>query len=504
MKVSEVADKSSGLVSICGELPFPERELSSVEYDSRKAAEGSLFVAVRGFESDGHDYIKAAAQGGCSAVVVSSERAADFSFLADQGIALFSCDDSRKALSRLSSLFFKEPSMSMHIDGITGTNGKTSITYLIESIYKKAGISCGVIGTVNYRWKGREIPAPNTTPESRDIQELLRKMADDGVTHVVMEVSSHALELGRVDDVEFDTASFTNLTGDHLDFHKSLDAYFDAKKKLFTLLDRSRKKGKTAIINIDDAGGKVLVSEGMSSNFDIITYGEELGADIRGIEETVDNRITGLGYTLCDHGMDKNVSLSLAGRFQLYNSLAAYSIASSAGVDGNDAVAGMEELVNVPGRLEVVDSGLGFAAVVDYAHTSDALLKLLQSVAGMEHNRIITVFGCGGDRDRTKRPVMGEIGVDNSDFAIVTSDNPRTEDMQAVINDIIKGIRGNSYSVEPDREKAIAIAVDMAVKGDIIVIAGKGHEDYQIIGKTKHHFDDREVVLKYMTMRNSN
>ena len=499
-KVSELVKESGGLVCLaegaCGDI-----SVSSVEYDSRKVTEGSLFIAVEGFESDGHMYIQSAVDKGCRVILVSGGRISECREQADSGITLLVSNNTRKALSVLSASFYGNPSRSLHVTGVTGTNGKTSITYIMETIYGSRGIKCGVIGTVNYRWSGKVIPAPNTTPESKDIQELLRHMLDDGVTHVIMEVSSHALELNRADDIEFDTVIFTNLTGDHLDFHGNIESYFQAKRKIFALLALSSKQKRTAVINMDDDYIRRIYAERRIYPYDMITFGIEHDAALKADKNSIEDKITGVSYRAAMNGSTLDISLKLAGRFQVYNSMAALGAAVAAGISMEDAVSGMSLIEGVPGRLQVVDAGLGFYAVVDYAHTGDAILNLLQSVNEMPHNRIITVFGCGGDRDRTKRPVMGGIAVQNSDIAIVTSDNPRTEQPDAIIKDILEGIDGKSYKVEPDREKAIALAVSLAEKGDIIVLAGKGHEDYQIIGKTKRHFDDREMALKYMSGR---
>lgn len=500
IKISEIVKGSEGIVKFAGSVP-PDFSVSSVEYDSRRVTGDSLFVAVEGYESDGHMFINAAVSNGCKAVLLSSSRVGEFSALADKGIALLVSGDTRRALSVVSAVFYRNPSHSLHVTGVTGTNGKTSITYILETIYSSRGISCGVIGTVNYRWAGKTVPAPNTTPESKDIQELLRQMLDDGVTHVVMEVSSHALELNRADDVEFDTVIFTNLTGDHLDFHKNIENYFLAKRRIFSLLLQSCKHKRTAVVNMDDEYSRRIYAEREIYPYGMITFGIDHDAVLKAEKDSIEDKITGIRYRAAMNGSVKDVSLRLAGRFQVYNSMAALGAAVAAGIPLDDAVRGMSMIDGVPGRLQVVDAGLGFYAVVDYAHTGDALLNLLQSVNEMPHNRIVTVFGCGGDRDKTKRPVMGRIAVQNSDIAIVTSDNPRTEDPDAIIKDVIGGMAGTEYRSEPDREKAIALAVSLAEKGDIIVLAGKGHEDYQIIGKTKRHFDDREVVLKYMSER---
>jgi UDP-N-acetylmuramoyl-L-alanyl-D-glutamate--2,6-diaminopimelate ligase len=499
MKISEIIQNSG--VSINSVGGFNDSEIISIEYDSRKGIEGSLFAAVEGFESDGHSFIESAVDKGCRCILISEKRSDEFARFADRGVVILVSNDTRRALSAVSSAFYGNPSGKLHVTGITGTNGKTSITYLLEAVYASQGISCGVIGTVNYRWKGKTLPAPNTTPESKDIQELLKTMLDDGVTHVIMEVSSHALELNRVDDIEFDSAIFTNLTVDHLDFHKTIDAYFNAKRRLFDLMEKSPKKNRTAVVNIDDEYGRKLYSEKSKYSYSIKSFGTTGDGDFKAIGNSIDNRITGVRYRLSCDAASYNVELKLAGRFQVYNSLAAFASAYYSGINREAVIRGLGSLKAVPGRLQVVESKLGFYAVVDYAHTGDALLKLLQSINEMPHNRVIAVFGCGGDRDKTKRPVMGKIAFDNSDIAIVTSDNPRTEDPEQIIKDITAGMGDGDYVVEPDRELAIALAVQKASSGDIVVLAGKGHEDYQIIGKTKRHFDDCEMAAKYMRER---
>ncbi|HOK02899.1 MAG TPA: UDP-N-acetylmuramoyl-L-alanyl-D-glutamate--2,6-diaminopimelate ligase [Spirochaetota bacterium] len=498
MKLSELLRDCKYFLSVAGDRDVDSLEIKSIEYDSRKANGDCIFVAVKGFETDGHNYIEAAVEKGCKVILLSEDRVSDFIYLEDKGVIILVSHDTRRALSYISSVFYGRPSESLCVIGVTGTNGKTSITYLLESVFKSNGIKCGVIGTINYRWNDVCIPAPNTTPESKDIQELLRRMLDDGLTHVIMEVSSHALELNRVDDVAFDCGIFTNLTQDHLDFHKTFDCYFLAKKKLFELIDKSPKKNKLGLVNIDDTYGLEILNCASKYSFKLQSFGETSEADFFADPLTIKNNITGLSYKLICASGEFNLNLKIAGRFQVYNSLAAFGAGVFTGISPMDVVAGLEALESVPGRLQVVDAGVGFYAVVDYAHTGDALLKLLQSINEMPHNKVITVFGCGGDRDKTKRPLMGQIAVSHSDFAIVTSDNPRTEDPALIIKDIVAGISSDNYIVEQDREKAIAKAVSMAARGDVIVIAGKGHEDYQILGKEKHHFDDREVVLKYM------
>lgn len=500
MKLSEIYSKCSEFVSGSTDMGSGI-DITGVEYDSRKVESGTLFVAVKGYESDGHLYIDSAIEQGASAVLVLEERFEEMKSLHSDKVVIIASQDTRRALSKFASVFFGDPSSLMHITGITGTNGKTSMTYLLEAVYKSKNMKCGVMGTVNYRWPGFEREAPNTTPESRDIQEMLRNMYDAGVRHVVMEVSSHALDLSRVDDIQFDTAVFTNLTGEHLDFHGDMESYLSAKKKLFKLLSESNKKARYAVLNGDDEHSESIAELIKDRDVKILTYGFREGSDLLTEEETVKNVIGGLEYNITCNSETLKVGLKLAGRFQLYNSLGALGASLASGINLEDAIDGLSRLENVPGRFEVIDSSHGFYAVVDYAHTSDALLKLLQSIGEMDHERIITVFGCGGDRDRKKRPEMGRIAVEYSDYAIVTSDNPRTEDPGLIISDILKGIESENYVVEPERETAIEKAVAMAGKDDIIVIAGKGHEDYQIIGKEKIHFDDRETASRYINMR---
>ncbi len=500
MKVSRLVEKCEGFLAY-GKGALQEATFLNLEYDSRNVSSQTLFVAVQGYEIDGHDFVAHAVEMGASVVLVSRERVSDFASEFGDRVVVLCAADTRRALSKVSSVFYDEPSSKLHVTGVTGTNGKTSFTYLLESVYKSAGLKCGVMGTVNYRWGENVMDAPNTTPESRDVQEILSMMYDSGVTHVIMEVSSHALDLGRVLDVEFDTAVFTNLTGDHLDFHGDMDSYFDAKMKLFEQLASGSKKSLTAVLNGEDCYSEKIEERLCQSNVKILKYGMSSGLSIEALGDSMKNRITGFEYTLGYDGEKFPVSLGLCGKFQMFNSLAAFGAAIAAGLDAKSTVSGLENLKNVPGRLEVIDSGLGFCVIVDYAHTSDALLKLLQSVNEMDHGRIITVFGCGGDRDKTKRPEMGGIALANSHVAIVTSDNPRTETPGDIIEDIVKGMDGGNYEVEVDRERAIEEAVSMAQEGDIIVIAGKGHEDYQILGVDKIHFDDREMARKYIAGR---
>lgn len=496
--LGEIADTSNGLISyVSGDRSLKVR---TVEYDSRKAMAGSLFVAVSGFALDGHSFVRKAAEQGASAVLVEEGRTDEFS---DIGIPILVTKNSRSALSRAAAIVYGNPSQGMAVIGVTGTNGKTSSTYLIEQILKEAGYKPGVIGTIDYRWNDQAIPAPNTTPESADLQYLIRQMADDGVNALVMEVSSHGLALGRVDDISFDGGIFTNLTRDHLDFHQTFEEYFSAKCKLFSLIKTTGKGARFAAVQSDDEYGKRILGDDEFLSLACVSFGYSDSADYRVLPGTVSSRIDGLGFTLSHNGLEYRIELPLAGSFHVYNSLGAFTAMSEFGIDPELIIKGLSKCVSVPGRFDTVHSPLGFSVVVDYAHTDDALRKLLQSVGALDHSKILTVFGCGGDRDKTKRPLMGRAACELSDHVIVTSDNPRTEEPHSIINDILAGIGSfnGRYEVEADREKAIARAIQTANKGDIVVIAGKGHEDYQILGKVKIHFDDRELARKYISER---
>ncbi len=496
--LKSLIESSGGAVVPAGELR--DLRITSVEYDSRKVAPGSLFAAVKGFSSDGFGFIDAALEKGAAAILVSGDRAGELGAAVREKAVVLAAEDMRVALSAVSDAFYGHPSRSMTVIGVTGTNGKTSITYMLESVFRRAGKNPGVIGTVNYRWGSNLIVAPNTTPESKDLQEILGLMRDDGIDTVIMEVSSHALKLRRADHVSFDAALFTNLTRDHMDFHPDFDDYFASKLRLFELLERNGASRRCGIVNADDEYGAKILDRGSAYSYPVRSFGLGRG-DFAADPASVDNRITGLRYSLAEGAERIDLALKLSGKFQLYNSLAAFAAARSMGVDAAAVCEGLEALDTIPGRFDAVHSSLGFSAVVDYAHSGDALQKLLQSVRELKPRRLITVFGCGGDRDRTKRPVMGGIAEDLSDFVYVTSDNPRTEDPNEIITEIVAGMSKNGRRIVPDRTAAIREAIMEAQRDDIVVIAGKGHEDYQIIGTTKIHFDDRELARRFIRER---
>ncbi len=474
-----------------------DREVLEITHDSRKVAPGSLFVAVRGFHSDGHQFISQALKGGAAAVIAERGR-----FAAVSGDAIVSVEDTRRALALLAAAFYNHPSKRLKLVGITGTNGKTTTTYLVKAIIEAAEKTAGLIGTIDYRVGGRVYPAPNTTPDALDLQRLLAEMAHLGASSCVMEVSSHALELGRTVGCDFAAAAFTNLTQDHLDFHETMEAYFQAKLRLFTGLSSSA----FAVVNADDARSAEIIR---ATRAEVITTGMTSGAGVHPAG-SIRHGINGLSFTAATPSGAVFVESPLVGRHNVYNILTAIGLGIALGLKTGAIESGIKNMKSVPGRMEKVQEGQPFDVIVDYAHTEDALIRLLEAVGEIAEGRIITVFGCGGDRDRTKRPKMGAAAAQGSDVVVVTSDNPRTEDPLAIIGEIeggmaagmrisgqdeIPGAGGKTpYLVIPDRRRAIAGALSMAKPGDVVVLAGKGHEDYQIIGEQKMHFDDREVA----------
>ncbi|MBN1823174.1 MAG: UDP-N-acetylmuramoyl-L-alanyl-D-glutamate--2,6-diaminopimelate ligase [Endomicrobiales bacterium] len=467
-------------------------EIKGITYDSRKVKRGYAFIALSGQHVDGRSFAAKAVSEGAVCVIADAEI---------PGIKAVQVEvkNPAEAMADISSNFYSHPDKNLHLIGVTGTNGKTTITYMLESIFSRNKKATGVIGTINYRYAKKVIPALNTTPQSLDVDRMLAEMSREKVAVCVMEVSSHALELDRVRGLEFDTAIFTNLTRDHLDFHRTMEDYFSAKAKLFTSLKSGEKNfPKTAIVNIDDPWSNKLIP--LVKGAGVVTYGlspkadycaENIRASSRGSEFLVQ---TPLGR--------RKVELPHLGRHNVYNALACVASAVGFGVPFESTISALENVQQVPGRLEKVDCGQNYTVVVDYAHTDDALRNVLEALKELNPARLVTVFGCGGDRDRSKRPVMGDVATDLSDFVFVTSDNPRTEDPERIALDIEVGIRRkhrSNYQVLVEREQAIAAAVNMAAKGDIILIAGKGHETYQIIGDQRVHFNDVEMARKYIS-----
>ena len=455
------------------------QEYTGIEYDSRKIQRGNIFAALEGSVVDGHNYIEQAVKNGATCILISKE--VEMKFPVDYILV----KDLRKHLGLIASNFYEWPQKKLKIIGITGTNGKTTSTYLLESILGSENTAR--IGTVEYKVGNEIIEAANTTPESLDIVKICKKAVEKQIPYLVMEVSSHALELGRVSMLEFDAVSFTNLTLDHLDYHKTMENYFLAKRKLFTML----KKGceKNCVMNIDDPYGKRLYEE-----FGGYSYALDQKADITGkiLEFHTDGQLVEIAVK----EDVQRLKLAILGRYNLYNVLGVLGTALQLGIKENVILDRIKNLKGAPGRFELINCKQDFIVVVDYAHTGDALENILKSINEFKTNRVITVFGCGGDRDKTKRPIMGGIAEKYSDIVIVTSDNPRTEDPEEIIKDIVVGLTKENHIIEIHREKAIEKAISLAEKNDIILIAGKGHENYQVIGREKIHFDDKEEVIK--------
>ena len=467
----------------------PELDISAVHYDSRKVTEGSLFMAISGFASDGNRFIPMAMQKGAVAVVTAKKPEADVPYVL--------VESDRLALAMLGCNFYGHPAKSMTMIGVTGTNGKTSTTLLLKQVLEKTvGAKVGLVGTMANMVGEEIIPTERTTPESFDLQALFARMRDAGCSHVVMEVSSHAVTLERIGGTHFDIAAFTNLTEDHLDFHKTMDAYCDAKAELFRRCDK-------AVVNRDDSyAGRILAAAACP----VLTTSVAEDADLRA--ENLQLLSEGITFDACWGENRESVHLPIPGKFTVYNALTVLGITKQLGIDLGAAAQALKTAEGVKGRVEVVPTpGKPYSVLIDYAHTPDGLENVLSSVKDFCKGRLISVFGCGGDRDPIKRPIMGRIGVELSDLAIITSDNPRTENPMAIIEDILKGVNSElgEYIVMEDRRAAIRYAMDIAKKDDIIVLAGKGHETYQEINGHKYHLDEREEVADHLAeLRNQN
>lgn len=455
-------------------------DVRSIADDSRAVSAGSLFIAKKGYSQDGARFIADAIKNGARAIMAEED------FTAPQGVVKILVRDTRSALPVIADNFCSHPSAKLKVIGITGTNGKTTITYLLESIIKAAGSEAGVIGTINYRLKNKVLPAKNTTPGPLELQELLADMVKTEIGYAVMEVSSHSLDQGRVDRIFFDAAIFTNLTGDHLDYHKTMAGYFKAKKRIFEKL----KKGGTAILNGDDK--KVTSLKRSLKN--AIVYGTKKNADVKA--EDIKLSMNGTSFTVKMRRKSFRIETRLIGMHNVSNILAATAAAMALKIPASAIVKGIARLAAIPGRLEAVEAGQPFKVFVDFAHTEDALFNVLSLLREIASRRIVTVFGCGGNRDRTKRPRMGKVACKFSDHVIITSDNPRSEEPGDIASEIEDGVRGafSNYDIIVDRHEAIAKALEVAEKGDIVIIAGKGHETYQIIKDRTLAFDDRMVV----------
>lgn len=460
--------------------------VTGITHDSRKVSPGDIYVCIRGFALDGHDFAEYAVKAGAVALVVQ-----DFLPLP---VPQLKVQDTRQIMGMIAAEVFGNPSLQLELVGVTGTNGKTTVTHLIEKIARQNGKRTGLIGTLGARIADREFPGNHTTPESTEIQQLLAEMVKDDVEMAVMEVSSHALDLGRVNGCIFNAGIFTNLSQDHLDYHQDMRTYLGAKALLFSQMNRN-KEGQFAVLNADDIVSYDLLKNKAACR--VVTYGVDFEADYQAKNICFSER--GVEFDVIFRGITAKVCYRTPGKFSVYNVLAAFSWGLESGYSLDSVIRALGEVQGVPGRFESLRKGQPFIVIVDYAHTPDGLENVLKTAREITSGKLITVFGCGGDRDRQKRPLMGEAASRWSDEIVVTSDNPRTEDPDEIIKNILPGIRGVNYRVMKDRRSAIIQACSMAASGDTVMIAGKGHEDYQIIGTEKIHFDDREeaeVALK--------
>ncbi len=470
-----------------GDLP---ETVTGLAWDSREAAAGTLFVCLEGLNSDGHRFARAAVDAGAAAVVARRTPEPAVS------VPVILVDDTREALARLAAAFFDHPARELRLAAVTGTNGKTTTTHFLTSIAEAAGQVTGRVGTVGYDYAGRHFDAPHTTPEAPVLNRLLREMVDHDVRFCAMEASSHALEQRRTFGLDFAAVLFTNLTQDHLDYHPTLDAYYAAKRRLFRRAERGGTGGDpVAAVNVDDPAGRRLKDE---ADGRVVTYGMESEADYRAVIRDMDG--TGTTVDIGVPGGTITVRLRMVGPFNVMNAAGSAAVMTELGYPREAVIRGLEALTGVPGRMERVDRGQPFAVIVDYAHTPDALERVLLATRAACSGRLIAVFGCGGDRDRGKRPIMGRLAATIADRTYITSDNPRSEDPEAIVREIEAGARdsGGRYAVQTDRRAAIEAALRDAGPGDVVVIAGKGHEPYQILRDRTIHFDDREEAARVL------
>jgi len=468
--------------------------VTGLSYDSRKIKKDFLFFAIDGTHLNGSDFAKQAVDNGAICIVSNRE-------IKNLPVTNIIVDNVLDVMSKVSAKFYDYPDKKLTIIAVTGTNGKTSITYMAESVFKKFGIKTGVIGTINYRYADVVIDAPNTTPQALDLFKMMSDMVSKNIKYLIMEVSSHSLVLGRVKDIEFDIAVWTNLTQDHLDFHKNIENYFEAKQILFaSLKNNSKNNKKYAIINSDDFYGKKLIDK-LDKTINLITYSvEDKRADVNADNLNLTN--IGSSFELKSGYGNKKINISHIGIHNVYNILAVFCICITNNFNFDKLTDEIQNTILAPGRFEkIVSDKKGITVIVDYAHTDDALKNVIYAIKNLHPARIITVFGCGGNRDKTKRPKMAKAACSLSDFVFITSDNPREEDPVEIINDIEKGAKDtgkNNYKIVVDRKQAIKQAIYFAQKGDIVLLAGKGHETYQIIGRQKIHFDDRQEAKEVL------
>ena len=482
MRLSELI-KDIGVTQLAADAGC---EIGGISYDSRTTKPGDAFVAISGFETDGYKYIPSAVKNGAAVIICDRVPQTETPYVL--------VDDCRRALALASANFFGHPADEMSVIGITGTNGKTTTTYLLKHMLEAGlGAKVGLVGTNGNMIGDEFIHTERTTPESFELQRLFRQMADAGCTHVVMEVSSHSLVLNRVEGIRFAAGAFTNLTQDHLDFHHTMEAYAEAKASLFTMCG-------VGCINADDPWSEKMLS---AASCRVLTYSAlSDSADL--FADNISLTASGVSFSAHYNGISSDVSLAIPGQFSVYNALNTVALGLALGMRLSDCADAMKTAHGVKGRMELVPTDGDYTVLIDYAHTPDALENALKALRTTTNGRLVVLFGCGGDRDRTKRPIMGAIAADNADLVIVTSDNPRTEEPQTIIDEILVGLRGKETPHETicDRCEAIKWAIDNHMPNDVILLAGKGHEDYQVVGHEKHHMDEREIVAQYIEKRN--
>ena len=488
MKLNELLNNTK-VVQVVGNAE--QKEILSLTIDSRNAGKNSIFFAIEGFKTDGHKFVQDVINQGADAVVVQNADAVPDQIFAHAGCVKVVVEDTRKALAEFSNIFYGEPSKKLKLIGITGTKGKSTTAFYVKNIFENDGFKCGLIGTIANYIGDREVKTMLTTPQSHEINFLLAEMVKEGCIYCVMEVSSHALRLNRVDYMNFASAIFTNITSDHMDYHKTFEHYFDSKKILFDMISDDG----TIAFNADDEKGKSIVKQSAAKK---VSYGTKKNSDLR--IEKVEFDLDGTKFDLNWQGKIYKTETSLVGHFNALNAASAFAIAVADGMKPEIAIEGIKTTPQVPGRFEVVGKK-NKKVIVDYSHTSDSLKQALMAVNHIVKNerKVYTVFGCGGDRDRTKRPVMGEIASSMSECVYVTSDNPRTEDPFFIIDEILKGIKANNYRVMENREDAIKAAIFESEDDAVILVAGKGHENYQEVNGVRKHFSDKETAEKYLS-----
>ncbi len=487
MKLSDLLNNIK-VIQVTGMV---DTEIKNIVIDSREVNKNSMFVAIKGFKTDGHNFIGDAISKDATAVVVEDKEAIPEGFAEKHNFAQIVVENSRVALAEISHVFYNRPSQKLKLIGITGTKGKTTTSYFIKSVLDKLEIKSGLIGTNKYIVDDKEYSSKLTTPEANKINYLMNEMVQAGCEYCVMEVSSHSIALHRIDYLDFDFGVFTNITSDHMDFHKTFEDYLETKKLFFTYL----KPDATALVNVDDKNWKRIIEK---TNAAIKTYGTESNADFR--MNDIEYDLSGTRLTVSFNQNTFSLETKLIGKFNAYNATAAFATLILAGFDAKEVMEGIKQTPQVPGRFEVIGKGKK-KIIIDYSHTADSLKEALLAIHHVvkEERKIYTVFGCGGDRDRQKRPVMGKIAEELSDFVIVTSDNPRSEDPMAIIDEIITGMEKENHKVIEDREEAIRDAIINSPDDAVILIAGKGHENYQEIKGERKYFSDKDTALKYLS-----